>query len=110
MFKLTVSDCKPQKGHKVIDNSTKVIHTKSLKKMWEMHTQYDATNTIIVDCLIERVKENPKENVILSSPFIGENQGDNWLIHELWIIFHKLNRATDVRAILKDVQLYLEVP
>lgn len=110
LFKWTASDCKPQKGHKVIDNSTKVIHTKSLKKVWEMHTQYDATNTIIVDCLIERVKENPKENVILAPPFIGANQGDNWLINELWRILHKLNKATDVRAILKDVQLYLEVP
>ena len=44
------SDCKPQKGHKAIDNPIKVIHTKSLKKVWEMHTQYDATNTLIVDC------------------------------------------------------------
>lgn len=94
MFKWTALDCKPQKGHKFIDNSTKVIHTKSLKKVWEMNTQYDATNTIIVDCLIERVKENPKENVILAPPFIGANQGDNWLIHELWRIFHKLNKAT----------------
>ena len=33
-----------QKGHKSIDNLTKVIHTKSLKKVWEMDTQYDATN------------------------------------------------------------------
>ena len=75
-----------------------------------MHTQYDATNTIIVDCLIERVKENPKENVILAPPFLAANEGDNWLIHELWRTLHKLNKATDVRAILKDVQLYLEVP
>ena len=74
-----------------------------------MHTQYDATNTIIAVCLIERVKENIKENVILSPPFIGENQGDNWLINELWRILHKLNKAKDVRAILKDVELYLEV-
>lgn len=50
VFKWTASDCKPQKGHKVIDNSMKFIHTKSLKIVWEMHTQYDATNTIIVDC------------------------------------------------------------
>ena len=92
LFKWTASDCKPQKGHKVIDNSTKVIHTKSLKKVWEMHTQYDATNTIIVVCLIETVKENPKENVILAPPFIGANQGDNWLINELWTILHKLKR------------------
>jgi len=33
------SDCKPQKGHKVIGNPTKVIQTRSLEKVWEMHTQ-----------------------------------------------------------------------
>ena len=57
-----------------------------------------------------REKENLKENVILAPPFIAANEGDNWLIHELWRILHKLNKATDVRAILEDVQLYLEVP
>ncbi len=57
---------------------------------------------IIVVCLIERVKENPKENVILAPPFIGAIEGDNWLIDELWRMLHKLNKATDVRAILKD--------
>jgi len=81
VFKWTTSDYKPPKGHKVIDNPTKVIHTKSLKKVWEMHTQYRAINTIIVDCLIKRVKENPKENVILAPPFIRANQGDSWLIN-----------------------------
>ena len=75
VFKWTASDYKPQKGHKVIANQTKFIHTKPLKKVWEMHTQYDATNTIIVDFLIERVKGNPKEILILAPPFVGENQG-----------------------------------
>ena len=38
VFIWIASDCKQQKGQKAIDNRTKVIHTKSLKKVWEMHT------------------------------------------------------------------------
>lgn len=46
VFMWTTSDCKPQKGYKAIDNPTKCIYTKSLKNVWEMHTQYDATNNV----------------------------------------------------------------
>ena len=56
----TASECKPKKGHQAIDNPKKGIHTKSLQKVWEMHTQYDATNTIIVECSLQRMKGNPK--------------------------------------------------
>jgi hypothetical protein len=41
-------------------NPTTVIHTKSLKKVWEIHTQYNESNIVIVDCPLERVKKNPK--------------------------------------------------
>ena len=75
-----------------------------------MHTQYDATNTIIVDCSLESVKDNPKENVILAPPFTGTNQEDNWLFDDLWGMLHKLKKAIDVRATFKDVQLHLQVP
>jgi hypothetical protein len=37
-----------------------------------------------VDCSLERVKENPEENVILATPYIPKNQEDKWLINELW--------------------------
>ena len=70
VFMWTASECKPKKGHKAINNPKKGIHTKSLKKVWEMHTQYDATNTIIVDCSLERMQGNPKENVILAPQLI----------------------------------------
>lgn len=63
-----------------------------------MHTQYDATNTIILDCSLESVNDNPKENVILAPLIIGTNQEDNWLINVLWRMLHKLKKATDVRA------------
>ena len=69
-----------------------------------MHTQYDATNTIIVDFPLERMKGNPKENVILAPPFIVTTQEDIWLIDELWRMFIKRNKETDVQAILKNVQ------
>jgi len=100
----TASDCKPQKGNKAADNPTKVVHTKSMKKVWETYSQYDVTNTVIVDWSYERVKENPTENVILATPFIGNNQGDKWLIDELWRMLNKFNKETDVRDTLKDFQ------
>ena len=75
-----------------------------------MHTQYDATNTIILDCSLERTKGNPKKNVILAPQFIGSTQGDNWLIDELWRMLIKHNKEIDVQAILKDVQSHLIVP
>ena len=50
-----------------------VIQNKSLKKVWKMHTQYDVTNTVILDCSLERVNANTKENVFLASPFNGTN-------------------------------------
>ena len=102
VFMWTTSDCKPQNGHKSIDNPTKVMHTKSLKKVWEMYTQYDATNIVIVDCSLERVKKNPEENVILATPYIPKNQESSWLINELWRILSKINKERDVRATLKD--------
>jgi len=78
--------------------------------VWETHTQYDATNTIIVGCSLESVKDNPKENVSLAPPFIGTDQEGNWLFNELCRMLHKLKKATNVRATFKDVQLHLEVP
>ena len=75
-----------------------------------MHTKYDATNTIIVDRLLERMNGNTKENVILSPKFIGTTQEDNWLIDKLWRMLIKRNKATEVQAILKDVQSHLIVP
>lgn len=102
VFMWAASDCKLQKGHKAIDNPTEVIHTKSLKKVWEMYTQYDATNTVIVDCSLERVKENHEENVILATPYIPKNQESNWLVNELWRMLSKINKERDVRATLKD--------
>jgi len=101
VFVWTASDCKPQKGNKAAENPTKVIHTKSLKKVWDTYSQYDVTNTVIVDCSYERVKENPTENVILATPFVGNNQGDKWLIDELWRMLNKFNKETDVRDTLK---------
>ena len=77
VFIWTTSDFKPKKVHKTIENPKKCIHTKSLKKGWEIHTEYDATNTIIVECSLERMKGNPKENVILVPQFNGTTQEDN---------------------------------
>ena len=102
VFMWAASDCKLQKGHKAIDNPTLIIHTKSLKKVWEMYTQYDATNTVIVDCSLERVKENPEENVFLGTPYIPKNQEDKWLINELWRMLSKFNKEIDVWATLKN--------
>ena len=106
----TALECKPKKGHKAIGNPTKGIHIKSLKKVWEMHTEYDATNTIIVDCSLERMKVNPKENVILAPPFIVTTQEDIWLIDELRKMLNKFSKEIDVRAIWRDVQSHLIVP
>ena len=59
LFTWTASDCKKQKEKNAIDNSTQVIYKKHLKKVWRMYSQYDATNTILVDCSMETKKENP---------------------------------------------------
>ena len=67
-----------------------------------MYTQYDATNTVIVDCSLERVKENHEENVILATPYIPKNKESNWLVNELWRMLSKFNKERDVRATLKD--------
>ena len=67
-----------------------------------MYTQYDATNTVIVDCSLERVKENHEGNMILATPYIPKNQESNWLVNELWRMLSKINKERDVRATLKD--------
>lgn len=104
VFTWNASNCKSQKMHKDIDNRTTTIHTKSLRKVWDTHTQYDESNTIIVDCSLETVKENPKENVLLATPFIGKDEKEKWLINNLWRILNKFNKTTDVRATLKDFE------
>ena len=104
VFTWNASNCKSQKRHKDIDNRTTTIHTKSLRKVWDTHTQYDESNTIIVDCSLEIVKENPKENVLLATPFIGKDEKEKWLINNLWRILNKFNKTTDVRATLKDFE------
>jgi hypothetical protein len=64
--------------------------------VWHTHTQYNESNIVIVDCSLETVKEIPKENVILTTPFIGKDQEDKWLINDLWRILNKFNKETDV--------------
>ena len=103
LFTWTASDCKQQKGKNAIDNSTQVIYKKHLKKVWRMYSQYDATNTILVDCSMETKKENPKENVIIAPSFDGKNE-DKWLIADLWSLLNKFYKAPDVRDILKNLQ------
>ena len=103
LFTWTASDCKQQKGKNAIDNSTQVIYKKHLKKVWRMYSQYNATNTILVDCSMERKKENPKENVIIAPSFDGKNE-DKWLIADLWSLLNKFYKAPDVRDILKNLQ------
>jgi len=71
--------------------------------VWTTCTQYYATNNIIVDDSFERVKENPKENVILDTSFDGKNWYAKWFITDLWRILNQLYNASYVQNILKDV-------
>ena len=103
VFTWTASGCKQQKGQKAIDNPTKVVNTKQLKRVWTKYSQYDATNTLLVDSA-ERVEKNSKENLILATTFDGKNQDDKWLITDLLILINKLCMAPDVRDILKNFQ------
>jgi hypothetical protein len=104
VFTWSASNCKSKKRHKDIDNRTTTIHTKSLRKVWDTHTQYDESNIVIVDCSLETVKEIAKEDVILATTFIGKVEEEKCLINNLWRILNKFNKTTNVRATLKDCE------
>lgn len=57
LFIWTILDCKSEKGNKVIDNPKNAIHTKSLKMVWKMHTQFDPTNIVIVHFSLREEKK-----------------------------------------------------
>ena len=78
MFTWTASDCKQQKGKNAIDNSTQVIYKKHLKKVWRMYSQYNATNTILVDCLMRQRKKIPKKMWLLPFRLMERMRINGW--------------------------------